>query len=263
MAGFQVVEAPLRRIWVPINYNAVTLYVGQLVTMSGSGVIAYAQSGSTAKPFGVVVGNDNKEPVFNSTYKAESIASVQSQTDQLARKWAGLGDGGGMFVPGDPAAMVLIDVIGPNTVMEGKVFATSYGTVITEAVASSVSTTGASVTCATTGFDNTTTTNNAIIYCRTGLNSGLYRIVTTGAAGTSAQAVTLYWPYDIAIGDKFVDAPVSLGNCKIVMDSVGTFIDGAAAISSNYSAAEVLEVDLRNKGNERVIFRFTDVLATT
>jgi hypothetical protein len=243
--------------------------VGQLVVVSrgGSstgGAIAYAQSGSTVKPFGVIVGTNNKEPLFSSSYNSEYITSVQAQADQLARKAAGLGmTGGGMWVPAEPAAMVKVAVIGSATIMEGKIFAGAYGTAQTEAVVSSASTTGASVTCATTGFNFTSTSYNATLFSRTGLNSGLYRVVTTGAAGTSAQASTLYWPYDTTVGDKFVGAPLALGSCKMVMDSLGTYIDGNAAISSNYTAVEVLELDLREKGKERAIFRFTEVQAET
>jgi len=185
MAGFSVVEAPLRTIWCPVHYNAVTLYVGQLVVAGGvtsamcGAVKAWTPAGvydTTADqmPWGVVVGTNNKEPVFDSTYKAEYITSVQSQANLLARKWAYASTGTGtMFGPHDPQAMVKVAVIGPQTVLKGRIFTTTYGVAPTVVTVTLGSTTGAGYTAGAADF--TPVAYNATTYCRTGANRGLYR----------------------------------------------------------------------------------------
>jgi hypothetical protein len=269
MAGFDVVEHPLRTIWAPVDYTnstAQTLYVGQLVAMAGvvlskgPGVSAYTSTTAPLayRPFGVVVGTNNKEPLFDSTYKAEYIVSVKSQSEQLARKNSLGGDGGGMFHPAETQAMVKVAVIGFDTVLKGRIFTSAYGTAPTEAVASATSSDGLGITCATTGFDTTNIAYESLFYCRKGLNAGLYRgNAYDTAAGTAAK--TLYgpaFPYDIAIGDKFVGVNFSLGNTLMPFSQTGLWVSTSTATSTYQQRVNVLEVNLENKGSEYVIFQF-------
>ncbi len=265
MAGFEVVENPLRTIWAPVDYNgstAQTLYVGQLVVAgavaSCSGSVKPwnpAGVGDTTTdqvPFGVVVGNNNKEPLFSSTYKAEYITSVQAQADLLARKWSYANEPG-QFMPSDPQAMVKVAVLSPETILKGKIFTTSYGTTPGVVTVTTGSTTGAGFTSG--AADHTPVAYNATVFGRTGANKGLYRVTYDTSA--TVRTVYQYFPYDIAIGDTFAAVNISnLGTCKMMTDTSGTFIDNAAAVgTTNYIWIDVLELNLENAGSEYAIFR--------
>lgn len=262
MAGFEVVESEIRTVWAPVDYNSTTLYVGQLVvgglTASVSGAVkawnpaGEADTTADQVPFGVVVGTNNKEPVYNSTYKAEYVTGVQSQANLLARKWA-YADGGGQFGPNDPQAMVKVAVIGPSTVLKGRIFTTTYGVAPTVVTVTTGSTTGAGFTSG--AADHTPVAYNATVYCRTGANQGLYRVTTD--TSTTTRTVNHYFPYDIAIGDTFVSVNLAnLGTCKAMTDTSGTFFDNAAAVgTTNWIWIDVLEMNLATAGQEYVIFK--------
>lgn len=264
MAGFEVVEHPLRTIWMPVGTaagaaTAVTLYVGQLVSNTiatqSSGATPWVQAGApdTRAPFGVVVGTNNKEPVFNSTYKAESITSLVTQATQIVNKAAGLGDGGGMFVPADPRAYVKVAVIGADTVLKGRIFAGTYGTAPTVGTVTTGSA-GTGYTCSG-GLGLTRIAYNSTHFCRVGLNSGLY--VIGYDTGSTAQATTfyMYLPYAIAAGDQFVCVNIVQGITNLTFDALGTYVDGQAAQTAT-QVVDVLELNLSVAGSEYVIFRF-------
>lgn len=263
MAGFSVIENPLRTIWAPVDYNNTTgqtLYVGQLVVAganagcSGS-VKAWNPAGTgdtTADqvPFGVVVGLNNKDPLFSSTYKSEYIASVQSQADLLARKYFGQE---GMYGKNDPQAMVQVAVLSPETILKGRIFNSTYGTVISYVTISTGSATGAGFT--SDAANHTPVAYNATVYCRTGANKGLYRVTYDTSA--TVRTVYQYFPYDITAGETFKAVNITaLGTCKMMTDTVGTFIDNAAAVgTTNYVWIDVLELNLETDGQEYAIFR--------
>lgn len=263
MAGFSVSEAPMRTIWAPVDYNNATgqtLYVGQLVvggavgSCSGS-VKAWNPAGvgdTTADqvPFGVIIGTNNKEPVYNSTYKAEYITSVQSQADLLARKFA-LAEG--QFSKNDPQALVKVAVLDPTTVLKGRIFTTSYGTAVGVVTVTTGSATGAGFTSGSA--DHTPVAYNATVYGRSGANKGLYRVTYDTSA--TVRTVYQYFPYDIGAGDTFAAVNISnLGTCKMMTDTAGTFIDNAAAVgTTNYLWIDVLELNLETAGQEFALFR--------
>lgn len=263
MAGFKVLEAPLRTIWAPVDYNNVTsqtLYVGQLVvagsTASCSGSVKPwnpAGQGDTTTdqvPFGVVVGTNNKEPVFSSTYNAEYITSVQSQANLLARKYAMQE---GMYGKNDPQALVQVAVIGPETVLQGRIYNAAYGTGISYVTVSTGSTTGAGFT--SDAANHTPVAYNATVMCRTGANKGLYRV--TYDTSSTVRTVYHYFPYDIAVGDTFKAVNISaLGCCKMMTDTAGTFINNAAAVgTTNWIWIDVLDLNLETDGQEYAVFR--------
>ena len=268
---FRVIHSPYKPLWLPVDYNNATgqtVYVGQLVccgaraTAASNGVFPWIIAGTpdtTADqvPFGVVVGTNNRTPLWSSTYNTEYITAVQSQAAQVAREWQGQE---GMFSKADPQPLVQVCVLTPDTVLEGDIYngSTHSATAITEAVVTTGSTTGAGFTCGTTGFDFTAVAYGATYYCRTGGNMGLYRTGYDTNAGTGAKTMYTYWPYDIAIGDKFVGVNLALGTSLMMMDTTpgGMSINAAAAVgTANYIWADVLSLDLRYAGKEKAIFR--------
>jgi hypothetical protein len=266
MAAFEVVEAPLRTIWMPVGTaaganTANTLYVGQLVTntvgTTSSGAFQFVQSGTpdTRAPFGVVVGTNNKEPVFSTTANSEYITSAVDQAGVTARKSAGLGEMGGMYVPGDNRAYVKVAVIGADTVLKGRLFAGAYGTALTVGTVSTGSGTGAGYTCAVAGLGVTRIAYNSTHFFRTGLNSGLYNV--SYDTGSTLQATTFYayWPFDITVGDKVVCVNLAQGITNITFDALGLYVDAQAAQTAT-QVAEILEINLSVAGSEYVIFRF-------
>lgn len=265
MAGFEVVEAPLRTIWMPVGTAAAaatgaTLYVGQLVTntvaTTTSGATPWVQSGTpdTRCPFGVVVGTNAKEPTFNSTYNAEQITSQVTQATMVAQKLS-FGNDSGQYNIADPTAMVKVAVIGPDTVLKGRLFNTTYGTALSVGTVSTGSTTGAGFTCATVGTGQTSIAYNTTYQFRTGANVGIQRIGYDTGASTGAKTVYLYFPYDIAVGDTVVAVNLAQGITNITFDALGTFVDAQAAQTAT-QVAEILEINLRESGREYVIFRF-------
>lgn len=260
MAGFEVVESPLRTIWMPVGTsttNAITLYVGQLISntiaTASSGATAFVQAGTedSQKPFGVVVGTNNKAPVFDSTYKCEYITSAVTQATMLARKSALLGDGGGMHYPSDSAAFVKVAVIGPCTVLKGRIFAGAYGTALSTSTIGTTSTDGLTLT-ATHPF--TTIAYNSTFTGRTGLNKGISRVVRSASA--SAPTLYLPFPYDPTAADVFVGANVAQGNTLLTFDALGTYVNGQAAQTAA-NRVNVLDINLETSGSEYVIFSFS------
>lgn len=265
MAGFEVISDPVRTIWLPVDCPAgtgVTLYVGQLVdagfNSSSGGAEAHGAPAGVGditndnNMFGVVVGTNNRTPLFNTTYKSEYITGVNTAALQLARAWTGAQ---GMWGPSDPAAMVQVAVISPETVLKGKIFQGSYGTVIDVVTNTTADSTGLTLT--TAAMDYATVAYNNIWYCRSGANMGLYRI--SYSASTTSNTFYIRWPYGLAANDTFVTVPLSIGTCKAMFDSVSTYIEvnnETTQYATNYAWLDVLEVNLREAGNEYAIFKF-------
>ena len=262
MAGFSLINQPMLVKWFPVDYNAVTLYEGQLVTWcfadSGQGLKAYNVAGAadtTADqgPLGVVVGFNNRTPVFDATYKANYGLSVSTQAAQLAREWA---MAEGMWSKGDPALLAQVAILDPTSIIKGRIFDTTYGTAPDVVTNTTASTDGSTIT--TAAVDHTYPAYNAMWYCRSGANMGLYR--ASYSASTTSHTFYLTWPYDIAVGDTFVPVAITLGTSKACFDSVGTYIeqwgnDHATSYTTNYLWLDVFELNLAEAGNEYAIFR--------
>jgi hypothetical protein len=263
MAGFEVIESPVRTIWVPVDCPAgtgATVYVGQLVdcgfNSSSSGAEPHVVAGlgditNDCNIFGVVVGTNNRTPLFNTTYKAEYTTGTSTIAQQLASERTGAG---GMWGPSDPAAMVQVAVIGPETVLKGRIFHGAYGTAPDVVTNTTADATGATIT--TAAMDYATVAYNSIWYCRSGANMGLYRI----GYGASTTSNTFYvrWPYGLAVGDTFCQVPLNIGTSKAFFDAVGTYIEtnmDTNSYGTSYIWIDVLEVYLRDPGNEYAIFK--------
>jgi hypothetical protein len=257
--SFEVMN-PAYVTWMPVDYNgstSQTCYVGQFVTLGATGnhsgvkpwVVAGAADTTTdVVPFGVVVGTNNRTPLYSSTYSAEYVTSVQSQANQVSRDTTGAE---GMWSKGDPCAMVQVAVIGPGSIIKGKIFNATYGTAPTVRTVTTGSTTGAGFVAGAADF--TPVAYNAYHHFRSGANMGIGRVGYD--TSTTTQTVYIYYPYDIAIGDTLVSVNVGLGATKAFIDAAGMFIDTSAALTSHYIWAEVLKLELSTAGQEAVIFR--------
>jgi hypothetical protein len=258
-AGFSIVHSghgfPVTQ-WFPVaatGGSANTVLIGQIEKYTdATGVEPMgASSANTTQavfPFGITIGVNRRTPTSNSTYSTESGTQAITQATELARDYFGAE---GMWIKSDPQLLARIALIDRNTVIQGPIMKTAYGTapgVVTVTTANSAGTTmvhGAA--------DMTTAANNNLYYCRTGLNAGLYR----GSNSTSATTPTFNvpWPYAIAVGDTFCISSVGLGTRqKINFDALDMYVDNAAAVT-NYYVADVLQIDLSTAGQERVQFR--------
>lgn len=261
--GFSVMQNSYGRIWVPVDNNArsyATLYVGELVKFGSDGALTLGQASGAydttgeATPAGVVVGTNRRSPLFNSTYKAEYVTSVDPHGDTT--DWA-LHGGSGPIVVGDTSAHVQVDLIGPDTILKGSIFNAAYGTAITVGTVTTGSTTGAGFTCSAglMNFGGTVVADQATVYCRSGGNRGIYRITTDASA--TVKTVDHYFPYDITAGDKFVGVELrAWGPSKFQTDSIATYIDAAADQGTNSWGIFVIKLDLSTAGSEYCIFRF-------
>jgi hypothetical protein len=262
MAGFSVIGQPVRTFWFPVDYNAVTLYEGQLCAWSfqdsDEGISAYNVAGladTTADqaPLGVILGFNNRNPVFNTTYKANYGTSVSTVAAQLARESVMVE---GKMWKNDPALMAHVAIIDNTTILKGRIFNAAYGTAPAVITNTAADATGATIT--TAALTYTMPAYNTMFYCRSGANMGLYR--PGYAASTTAHTFHLCWPYGLAVGDTFVGCALTLGQGKACFDAVGTYIeqygaDNATTYGTNYIWVDMFEINLATAGNESAIFR--------
>lgn len=262
--GFEVIQGSPLTIWVPVDSAAGspdTLYVGQIVKSGSDGVLPLGTASGVADttnkgiPFGVIIGTNNRTPVYDSTYKCEKITGADTQALQLARDWFGAE---GMWSKGDPQAMVEVALIDPTTILKGLLYVTTYGTAPTVLTTTAASTDGFMTAGTTNACDFTPVADYGTIYCRSGANMGLYRI--TIDTSTTAPVVDTAYPYDVAIGDTFVRVPPRpIGKTFVQFDSESTFVNCATSPATNYYVIDVIKLGLETAGHEHVIFRFNSV----
>lgn len=259
MPGFEVMDnTQLGTVWVPVDGTA-AIYSGQLVylglqTPADSGVVNLGQAAGYADittrkiPYGVVIGNNNKTKLYNSTYKTDYITSVDSAAAQILRDFRGVE---GMYAKGDPCPMAHIALIGPGTILKGRCFTTAYGTVPTERTITTATSTVAFVSAA---IDVASVAYNSTVYFRTGPNKGIYRIVTS--AHTTTHTLTKAMPYSPTTSDKFVMLPVRQGTCRIQTDAQAMFVDCVQACTTHFWLVDGIEVHAETAGEEYFIFKF-------
>ena len=245
---FEVVKnTELGTVWLPVEPST-TLTVGQLVYRAAANPVnlSYfpkaASGGGTDKPIGVVVATNLRKPLYSATYNANYVTGVASRTDQLALEKQG--SQGSMFGTGDPAPLVQVKLIGPQTELKGTLSAVPTPFQPTE-VAADGSTLKASLT--VTNYFTT-------VYCRSGANQGIYRQMSTYS--TNVLTFPLYWPYTTTTSDYFVAVNTTIGNTRINVDTDGRNLDVASSVDSNYYPVVVEEINLEEAGKEYVIFRF-------
>jgi hypothetical protein len=261
--AFSIVEGEGRTFWAATNGSS-TYYVGQLVSCSAASKAATAQ---TVVPLavpagvadttnlqviiGVITAINDRTPSYDST--GQKRAGVTTKANQLARDWTGQE---GMYVKGDPQVLVQVTRITSSTVIRGNIFNAAVGTAPT-VVADTVGTDSTGYTSAgTTGAcDFTPTTLTSTIYCRSGANAGLYRVTTD--TSTTAPAVTVGFPTNVALGDKFVRVPLKQGLSHVYIGGPGLYIDCSLGLVTNTYQILVWNLNLATAGSEYADFSFT------
>ena len=246
----KVVKGAVWTDWFPVKHSS-TLYVGQLVKYITSGVEplpAAAAGPAVVYPFGVVVGLNDQNPTYDTTYKTNSSAAVATQALELARKWTGTG---GMTTKGEPGLMAQVAMISSNTILQATI-AKALDTPPTVVTVTTRSATGSGFTHGAS--DAASVAYWQTHYCRKGSNRGLYR--SSYATSTTTPTFYLTYPYDVEVGDTFCVANVGLGRSGIQFDAQGYFIDNDAATSTNYYLVDVLSLNLEKAGEETATFRF-------
>jgi hypothetical protein len=261
----EVVRNRIDTVWAAVD-TGVTLYTGQVVTrmsttegIATSGlqnIVAAAGASDTTNriiPLGIVEATNNFNKTYSSTYGgAEYITGVNTPALQNARDFRGVE---GRYPKNDPRAFVQIALIGPNTVIKSRLYASTFGTAPTVYTATAVNgTVGLGFT--TAALAATPTAYNHSWCARTGANAGITREAYD--ASTTAHTFYIYWPFTNVIGDTFAFAALKeFGTCKAQIDALGMFVDSSADYASNYYYINVLKLDLRKAGEEYVEFTFT------
>lgn len=258
--GFYRASGTPNLVWMPVDATD-TLYRNQLVKSASDGVLPLgAASGvndatGDSHIVGIVVGDNNKTPVYDATYKTHSITAVATQALLAARDTI-LHQGYG-HPKGDKRALVLVDIIDPTTWLYGPIFNAAFGTAPT-VVTATVGSTDGGVTAPTTGAaDFTPVADLCTMYCRSGANAGSDRITTD--ASTTQPTVTHAFMEDIAIGDTFVRVPLRIGKSYMQTDAESMYIECSASPATNYWIVSVRSLDLRAAGKENAIFRFSKI----
>lgn len=252
-----------KTIWMPVDATD-TLYIGQLVASASDGVLPLGSPSSPNNaagaaedqvPLGVVVGTNYRTPVYNATWKTDSITGVAASTSQDdIEKIGGHGQGNAV---GDFQAKVEIALITPETVISGPIYNGAYGTAPSTFTITVASADGGvtAPTGATTDF--TPVGDLATMFGRSGANAGAMRVTTD--TSTTQPAVTHGFPNAaIAIGDTFVRVNCRKGLARIFTDSESMYIDNSAALTSNYwNVIGVGFTGLEEAGKERFHFMFS------
>lgn len=225
-----------------------TMYVGQLA-MSGlvggaGGHVQIADAASEAhendQPILGFVSGAFQDGVYSSTYRGDGVTYDTTLANVLANTHR-------------DAAMVQVTRIIPNdTIIRAPIYDAAYGTALTTLTETTGDATGLTITHAAGAVEDAAD-DMSTIYCRTGANKGLYRVVTTG--GTDAQVCTVAFPYAIAIGDTFVRASCVLGLGGLDIPATANCIDGDSALSSYYDV-EYHSINLEESGKEWASFSF-------
>jgi len=262
--AFSVVHGSPQTLWCPIE-DDVTLYHGQLVQQNMSAPVYGVEPLDVACgvfnetnydiPFGVVIGDNQKNPLYNSTYKAGYITApaVTDAHDGSSLDYVGVE---GPWSKGDPIPMVKVAVIDPCTVLRGPIYHTAYGTPPTLLTATSITAAGLAATTNSDGFTGEARMNT--IYCRTGANAGSYRITDTSSTTVHTWARSMR--NELAVGDTFVHVPIRFqGFSTIDFDSAAMYIDGfhtPAVVGTDSFGVIVYRLDLSEAGKEYCEFRF-------
>jgi hypothetical protein len=259
--AFSIVKDAGEKIWVPVE-PAATLYNGQLVSVDSSSLadgivnmpVAAGASNTTNKdiPYGIVLGNNLKTQLYNSTYKTNYITAPAAGSSHGDTTEYAMVDG--VFGKSDHRPYVLIERIRPNSVIRGNIFNAAVGTAPTLLTATVASTDGLGTT--TNATQHTPVANLSTIYCRKGANKGAYRILDT--TSTTVHTWTQAMNHDIAIGDTFVATGLRHYSLSYLQLSatVSLWVEASASPATNYYHVEIERLDLSTAGQEYVEFMF-------
>lgn len=258
--SFAVVHDAPQGIWVPILYES-TIYVGGIVgadqtdTTNKEGVEMLPQAAGAFNatnydiPFGVVIGTNKRDPLFNTTGKCEYITSAtphDSTTEFVLT--------GGPYPLGGREPMAKVNLIDPCTVIKGSLVDSAVGTAPTVGTVTAGDTDG--ITCTTGAMSVATVAGYSTIYFRTGANKGTYRILDSASATTHTWDIPTY--ADISIGDTAVAVNVlPFGLSKVqLLATYSTCFDIDEAVTSHYFGIDVIRLDLSTQYSEYIEFRW-------
>jgi hypothetical protein len=139
----------------------------------------------------------------------------------------------------DPAAYVSA-IINPDAVYKARLSGgATTGTDLTTYTVTTASTTGLDVV---TG-DDFSNFDEGTIHCISGNNLGISRKITVGDA--TDASVTVAFPFDIAVGDKFIVVPYTPGENQFVqLTSDFLELDASAAVDTDNNNFRVLDLIL-------------------
>ena len=262
--SFELVDSKSSQLlWVAVSETA-EVFAGSLVQWdtdtAGVEVLGVASGAFDASNdsviAGLVVGTSNEVKVFEDgttvggTFRGQEITGVVSQANLLARTQIG---NAGMYRKGEKMALVQIAVLDATTRLRARVYNATYGTALTLLTVTTASTDGGVAnTYITNASDLASVANFSTIFCRSGANAGLYRVLSSTSTTTHLNDVG--FPFTIAIDDTFVMVPQRQGYSRIQVDAQSTFINGAAITA--YYGAFIDKMDLRVAGEESIEFRF-------
>jgi hypothetical protein len=221
-------------------------YEGQLLMWDGNAggmvepitVAAGASPDTTSMVAGICTGVVTS-PTWNSTYKAMKATYDTSQADQVANEPVG-------------PCLVQVTLATPTTLFKAPIYDTTAGTAPDELALTSAQTNG--LTAVTAGF-SLSIANGSTLYCRSGVNQGLYRKVTT--AGTTTQTSLVAFPYNSAIGDKYTCVNVKEGFSAVNFDTYLMGIDAQALTTTYGFYVYVHELNLKEAGKEYAVISFS------
>jgi len=262
--SFGVVHGSPQAIWVPVEYEA-TVYVGGIVSLDASALATcegaammpqaagYWNDTNYDIPSGVVIGTNNRKPLFNTTAKTEYITSAtpHDSTSEFVLT-------GGPYILGGREAFVKIDVIDPCTVLRGSLVDSAVGTA--PAVGTVTTACGGDATdCTTSEMSVATVAGFSTIYMRTGANKGTYRVLYSASTTTHTWYKPMY--AHVSVGDTAVAVnvmPFGLSTVQLLA-TYSTAFDIDEAVTSHYFGIDVLRLDLSEQYKEYVEFRWNPV----
>lgn len=266
MVGISVVQGSPQSVWMPIQSSA-TIYVGGLVTVNTSapteGITMLPDAAGVYNetncdvPLGVCIGTNRKNPLYSSTYLTEYITcpGASDPHDGASVEYVGVE---GPWAKGDPIAMAKVALINPSTVLRAPIRNAAIGTAPTVVTATAGDTDGLGVT---TGSIDFTADGNPIstIYCRTGANAGVYRILDSNSATVHTWDTATR--NDTEIGSTWVAVPLRTHGLSTVLfdGTTAMFIDCADAPAlggDGYWGINVIRLDLATAGGEYAEFSF-------
>jgi len=246
-------------IWVPIYgdvYNGACVCRDKSAVADDYAMIQFpVASGHMAQtnidtPFGAVIGNNLRRPLYSAAGKCEYISYVSphdSTTEYVST--------GGHLAAGAREAMVKCTLIDPTTILRTNLVVTAPGTPPTEETVATTDTNGLSGdTVATT--DCTPLDGLCTYYVRKGKNAGQYRIMDTVSTTEHDFNIPMY--ADMEAGDTVLVVNLPLfgyGKCQLAATYCNCF-DIADGCGTNSYTIDVIRLNLAEKGNEYCEFRW-------
>jgi len=226
-----------------------TMYVGQMAQSGEIAAIGQCEpldvptdlNWETTRPIGCVLGVVDG----GRTYTTPVVSTAQyGDTANYSATQSVIADTG-------PATVKVALNVPGITMYKADLMETTWGNALTEYTIGTTNTAGTSVivTSATTDYGDDTGT----CYCRSGLNRGIYRRIST--ITTTTSTIVIPFPYTITAGDTFVFCGPTLGFCNIMTQTSADFVD-AADVQDDGHAVYCHELNLEESGKEYMVFSF-------